>query len=89
MTRWLSPITDHYIIVELANEQIEIFLPNWFRASVRRERRIDHDETKEILVQDAQERANQLIMTIKHNHGVRMLAENPLLLTLLAVMQTK
>ena len=82
----------HYTVAELSSEQIEDFLPRWCRASVSRNRGavtsssglIEQDET---IAREAEQLAGNLSTALRNNQGVRGLAENPLLLTLLAVMQ--
>ncbi|HEY1352639.1 MAG TPA: NACHT domain-containing protein [Ktedonobacteraceae bacterium] len=80
----------HYTIAELTIEQIESFLPRWYRANVRRNlgfRQNAQAEQEEIIERDAVQMSKELSNAVKHHRGVRNLAENPLLLTLLAVMQ--
>ena len=74
----------HYTIAPLIPEQIQDFLPRWCQASVRQG---GHSETEEVLAQESHETARKLSAAMQTNQGVRTLAENPLMLTLLAVMQ--
>jgi hypothetical protein len=80
----------HYTIAELTIDQIESFLLRWYRANVRRNlgfRQNALPEQEEITRRDAAQMTGELSNAVKNHIGVRNLAENPLLLTLLAVMQ--
>ncbi|HVB73885.1 MAG TPA: NACHT domain-containing protein, partial [Ktedonobacteraceae bacterium] len=82
----------HYLIAELSPEQINNFLPRWCRASVRNLRAPGANlaalpEQNEAITREANLLANKLSEAIAHNQGVRDMAETPLLLTLLAIMQ--
>jgi hypothetical protein len=84
------PDYPHYTIAELTSEQIQEFLPRWCRAIVRR----DHVSTvssqagrEEAIVREAEQMASKLSTAVGGHQGVSELVENPLLLTLLAVMQ--
>lgn len=84
------PDYPHYTVAELTSGQIESFLPRWCLANVRRDRSLasaDGSELEEALVRDAEKMAKQLADAINTHQGVRELAENPLLLTLLLIMQ--
>lgn len=79
----------HYSIAELTPKQIEAFLPRWCRALVRLDPAATstrHPLSQEELAQAATQRANELQTMISEQEGIRELAENPLLLTLLVVM---
>ncbi len=80
------PHYPHYLIAELSKKQIEDFLPRWCRANVRRDLQGAEEETVQ---READEVAKRLVDAVEKNQGVRELAENPLLLTLLATMQQK
>ena len=80
----------HYIIAELSEEQIKAFLPRWCRATVRRTLFAEHhaDEiVEEAIDREATELEQKLQEELSLHEGVRQLAQYPLLLTLLAVMQ--
>ena len=82
----------HYLIAELSPEQIKNFLPRWCRASVRNllapgANLAALPEQNEAVTRGANLLASKLSEAIAHNQGVRDMAETPLLLTLLAVMQ--
>ncbi len=80
----------YFTVAKLTPQQISDFLPRWCQASVRwsHTNQIPDDENIEQEVsRDAQQLADALSKAMKENQGVRELAENPLLLTLLAVMQ--
>jgi len=84
------PDYHHYTIAELTIEQIDDFLPRWCRANARRDRAFSSSSPaafEEVVAREADEMQRKLSEAIKNNQGVRELAENPLLLTLLAVMQ--
>jgi hypothetical protein len=76
----------HYIIAELSKEQIEMFLPRWCRATVHRTM-IGEDYKDEEIGREAEILEQKLRDALYRYEGVRQLAQNPLLLTLLAVMQ--
>jgi hypothetical protein len=77
----------HYTIAELTQEQINNFLPRWCRASIRRESVSATGEQEAAIAREAEEMARRLSEAMRTHQGVGKLAENPLLLTLLAVMQ--
>ncbi len=86
------PDYPHYPIAELIPEQINNFLPRWCRASVRNLRppeanAVKRPEQDAAIAAEANLLASRLRDAIDHNQGVHDMAENPLLLTLLAVMQ--
>ncbi len=83
----------HYTLAELNDEQIDYFLPRWCRANVHRYQQIPSDtshnsaEQKEAIEQAVERKTQELHNAIHENPQVHELAENPLLLTLLVVMQ--
>jgi len=77
--------SSHYTIAELTFKQIEEFLPRWCRATAHEGQ--DRAEKKAIILRVVEQMEKDLTTAIKEHQGVRELAENPLLLTLLAVMQ--
>lgn len=84
------PDYPHYTIAELTIEQMEIFLPRWFRASVGGIRTaIAHyaENQEKQMIYEAEQTASRLKSMVREHRGIRELAENPLLLTLLSVMQ--
>ncbi len=86
------PDYPHYVIADLNPEQINNFLPRWCFASIR-SLRIPSDnqqmqpEEHEAIKREADHLAGQLREAIAQHQGVREMAENPFLLTLLAIMQ--
>ena len=84
------PGVPHFTIAELTDSQVERFLPRWYQANLRQARegrtRL-HADQQHTLVRDANTLASRLSSAIQEHQGLRDLAENPLLLTLLAVMQ--
>ena len=78
----------HYTIAELSLEQIENFLVRWCYLNVRiRMGRTNRQIIEEDIDREAGQMANRLIQAARENQSVFELAQNPLLLTLLAVMQ--
>jgi predicted NACHT family NTPase len=85
------PTYAHFTVAELTPKQIDNFLPRWCKANVRRSLRgsigdANGAEHKEIS-KEANQRVADLRNAIQGHKAVQELAENPLLLTLLAVMQ--
>jgi hypothetical protein len=82
------PEFQHFTIAELTDKQIDYFLQRWCRIKVRDSRESAfapngaQDDTKEI-----ERKMKELETAIKGNQAVHELAGNPLLLTLLVVMQ--
>ena len=80
-------------IAELTDEQIDYFLPRWCRASLLPQRTpasalpVSHVSQTTTFSREVEQKAQQLAMALKSNAAVRELAENPLLLTLMVVMQ--
>lgn len=74
----------HYIIAELTTRQGEEFLMCWSRANARR---ILVEQEKEVLTEGAALMAKSFAAALAVNQDVGELAKNPLLLTLLIVMQ--
>jgi hypothetical protein len=77
----------HFTIAELTPEQISNFLPRWCLASIQRGTVFAGREHKETVTRDAELMAKRLSNAVKMHQGVGQLAQNPLLLTLLATMQ--
>jgi len=80
----------HYTIAELSQQQIHYFLPRWCRTNIRHNFELSsHDPYKpeEVIAKVLERRVKELTDAVENNQGVRDLAENPLLLSLLAVMQ--
>lgn len=68
----------YFVVAELSREQISNFLPRWYGASAIASV-TDVNATKEKLTAE-------LISALNKNNAVQKLAENPLLLTLMAIM---
>lgn len=81
------PDYPHYTIAELTSEQIDYFLLRWCQANVSRDRSFAAEGQDESATREVERRVKELGSAIKDNRSVRELAEIPLLLTLLAVMQ--
>lgn len=84
------PDYTHYLVANLSPKQIEDFLPRWCRANVLKRRGLTNtlsDAQEESVAAEAAKLTQDLRAAIRDNQGVQQLAENPLLLTLLAVMQ--
>ena len=80
----------YFTVAKLIPQQINDFLPRWCQASVRwshANQTPNSENIEQEISREAQQLANALNKAMKENQGVRELAENPLLLTLLAVMQ--
>ncbi|HEY4036947.1 MAG TPA: NACHT domain-containing protein, partial [Ktedonobacteraceae bacterium] len=79
----------HYTLAELTKEQIKLFLPRWCHASAYRNRRLlgHQSHREETIAREAGQMANHLLRAIEKHPGIRELTQNPLLLTLLVVMQ--
>lgn len=80
----------HYTIAELTDEQINWFLPQWSRANANRQHEASHSrdtEQKAVLEKEVERKVEELETAIQGNQAVRDLAKNPLVLTLLVVMQ--
>lgn len=81
----------HYTLAELTPEQIRQFLPRWCRACVRGEsynhQKVTSQDVEANISRRAVSMEEKLILALEGNQGIRTLAENPFLLTLLAVMQ--
>ncbi|HZW25201.1 MAG TPA: HEAT repeat domain-containing protein [Gallionella sp.] len=65
------------------DEQMEVFFRQWLYAVERQEDIIDDDSTK----RRAKEKADELIQQIKNNSGIRALATNPLLCTIIGLIR--
>ncbi|HEY1348226.1 MAG TPA: NACHT domain-containing protein [Ktedonobacteraceae bacterium] len=83
------PAYPHFILAELDEGQIQDFLPRWSRARLAWDRGIATSAVREqaSLEQEVRERVGTLAAALQDSPGVLKLAENPLLLTLLVVMQ--
>ncbi len=81
------PDYPHYTLAELTTKQIDAFLPRWCRATLRRDLGIRTQEQDEDATRQVERRVKELRAALRGNQAVSDLAENPLLLTLLAVMQ--
>jgi nucleoside phosphorylase len=83
------PMYQHYTIAELTPEQIDDFLPRWCRAIVRLDPAFVNvaQNDPERFEHEVQRRTEQLQTNIHERPDLQTLVENPLLLTLLALMQ--
>ncbi len=81
------PDYPHYTLAELTQDQIDDFLPRWCRASLRRSSGNNQPEQEEAREHQVTQMVKGLKEALAASQGVRDLAENPLLLTLLVVMQ--
>ena len=70
-------------LVDFEDEEIEQFVGKWTQAIERQAQ----GEANPVAVQAAQQEQEELLRSIRHNAGVRRLAANPLLLTILALMK--
>ena len=83
----------HYTLQDLADEQIEQFLDNWCPAVERYQQTFAQGMKKLTLQQaeqankEGQEQADRLWGALKNNPGIKRLAVNPLMLTILALIQ--
>jgi hypothetical protein len=83
------PDYPHVTITELSAEQIQDFLPRWYRAHLCYDHHISVQEglhNKDI-EREVTQRVQVIQKALNENRAVKELAENPLLLTLLVVMQ--
>lgn len=75
----------HFTLVELDEKQITAFLPRWCRANIRKEHQ---ENTPEASVErEVNQRVSELQTAFAESPDMHELARNPLLLTLLLVMQ--
>jgi len=82
------PAYAHFTLAELTSEEIDYFLPRWCRANLQREQALRAGVMQYALLErEVEQRVRELEAAMKDNQGVRTLAQNPLLLTLLLVMQ--
>ncbi|HEY5006159.1 MAG TPA: NACHT domain-containing protein, partial [Ktedonobacteraceae bacterium] len=83
------PAYPHFTLAELNDQQITDFLPRWCRANLAWDRGISTSTAMQdtSIEQEVKERVGMLEIAVHDNPGVQKLAENPLLLTLLVVMQ--
>jgi hypothetical protein len=83
------PDYPHFTLAPLGNKEINDFLPRWCRANLNREGAFSVAGASSAQIdKEVEERVQELQATIRGNKGgMRELADNPLLLTLLLVMQ--
>jgi len=84
------PRCPHYTIAELTPAQIDLFLPRWSQAIVRLDTAfssLDPGEQNQAFQREVQRRTEELRTSIRERPELQTLVENPLMLTLLAVMQ--
>lgn len=84
------PTYEHFAIAELTPEQVKDFILRWCRANARRDYGStisSQSEGDELFTKEAELMESKLVKVVSDHEGVKELAENPLLLTLLAVMQ--
>jgi hypothetical protein len=82
------PHYPHFTLATLRDEEIAYFLPRWCQANLDREgesRKVAGSSAQ--IAKEVNKCVEELQGAIGSNEGVRRLAENPLLLTLLLVMQ--
>lgn len=79
----------HFTLAELTDDQIDYFLPRWCHANASRGQvaSTNSKEEQEALTRKANKQLQELRDAIQGSEAVKELAEIPLLLTLLAVMQ--
>ncbi|MGH2506128.1 MAG: NACHT domain-containing protein [Ktedonobacteraceae bacterium] len=75
----------HFTLAELDDKQIEAFLPRWCRATIQRDLGSSAQDAN--IEREVQQRVSELQSAFNKSPAVHELAENPLLLTLLLVMQ--
>ncbi|HEY1351534.1 MAG TPA: hypothetical protein VGF67_18090 [Ktedonobacteraceae bacterium] len=78
---------DHYTLVELTREQIFEFLPRWCHASARRKLDRAGSNNEERILRQAAEIEQDLRTALDEHQGMQEMAENPFLLTLLALLR--
>jgi energy-coupling factor transporter ATP-binding protein EcfA2 len=78
----LSGDCQHFTLLDLERDQIEQFLCNWCHET---ERFLAKDASEEELTRNAQREINSILSAVDNNPGVKRLAVNPLLLTILAL----
>jgi predicted NACHT family NTPase len=72
----------HYTLLDLERDQIEQFLSNWCHET---ERFLSKDASEEEIARNAQREIDNILHAVDNNPGVKRLAVNPLLLTILAL----
>lgn len=82
----------HYTLLDLKEEQIEHFLDGWYPAAVRHHiKSMQTEELTPLQEKEMQflgaEEGGRLLDAIKNNPGVKRLAVNPFMLTILALIQ--
>lgn len=75
----LSGDFEHYTLEPLRHEHIEAFVRSWYEA-------IAHESEGTNLHDEVRDRARMLSRVIRDRPGIKRLAENPLLLTIIALM---
>ncbi len=74
----------HFTLLDLERDQIEQFLHNWCHET---ERFLSKDASEEEIARNAQREIDSILLAVDNNPGVKRLAVNPLLLTILALIQ--
>ena len=72
----------HFTLLDLERDQIEQFLRNWCHET---ERFLSKDASEEEIARNAQREIDNILQAVDNNPGVKRLAVNPLLLTILAL----
>jgi predicted NACHT family NTPase len=72
----------HFTLLDLERDQIEQFLRNWCHET---ERFLSKDASEEEIAHNAQREIDSVLQAVDNNPGVKRLAVNPLLLTILAL----
>ncbi|GCE15636.1 hypothetical protein KTT_54950 [Tengunoibacter tsumagoiensis] len=80
------PDYPHFTLAALGYKEIKYFLPRWCQANREGEFHVSEVSSAQI-EEEVKVRAQELQAAIESNEEVRKLAENPLMLTLLLVMQ--
>lgn len=76
----------HYTLAELTEQQIREFLPRWCQASAQKDLQpVSAD--KQSIAKQAALIEHDLLDALENHQGVKEMAENPFLLTLLAIMR--
>jgi Predicted NTPase (NACHT family) len=82
------PDYPHFTLAELDDEEIDFFLPRWCRANLDRRHSLRTTEMSETsIAREVAKQTQELTAAIKDNQSVRELVSNPLLLTLMLVLQ--
>jgi HEAT repeat protein len=72
----------HFTLLDLERDQIEQFLRNWCHET---ERFLSKDASEEEIARNARREIDSILHAVDNNPGVKRLAVNPLLLTILAL----